>query len=221
MFTAGHALGSFLVVATQHSGTLADTVTVNVHETTGKTVQGPLFWAPVAGSVYMCTSNHFTDDGDGLGGVATISAVDGVVAPSTRSYTNIGAPFMYADGAGEVQVICSEVWHAPSGLVGTEQVTIDVVSNRPGTGMAKVFVYTNPCLTSDCRAGFTTQLPIPDPNWTTAPVSVTVTVSATTGANIWFKNTTCTIARRETQGHRYVASLGAAADLVGHEGFHQ
>ena len=84
LFTAGHALGSFLVVATQHSGTLADTVTVNVHETTGKTVQGPLFWAPVAGSVYMCTSNHFTDDGDGLGGVATISAVDGVVAPSAR-----------------------------------------------------------------------------------------------------------------------------------------
>ena len=148
LFTAGHALGSFLVVATQHSGTLADTVTVNVHETTGNTVQGPLFWAPAAGSVYMCTSNHFTDDGDGLGGVATISAVDGVVAPSTRSYTNIGAPFMYADGAGEVQVICSEVWHAPSGLQGTEQVTINIVSNRPGTGMAKVFVYTNPCLTS-------------------------------------------------------------------------
>jgi hypothetical protein len=73
-------------------------------------------------------------------------------------------------------------------MVGTEQVTIDVVSNRPGTGMAKVFVYSNPCLTSDCRTGFTSQQGF-DPAMTTAPVSQTVTVSATTGANIWFKNT--------------------------------
>ncbi len=189
LFTPGKPIGSFVVTATLQGGSLSGTASGNVHTTTGTTVQGPLFWAPVAGSVYMCTSNHFTDDGDGLGGVATISAVDGVVAPSTRSYTNIGAPFMYADSTGAVQVICSEVWHAPSGLVGTEQVTIDVVSNRPGTGMAKGFVYTNPCLTSDCRAGFTSQLPIPDPHWTTAPVTATVTVSATTGANIWFKNT--------------------------------
>jgi len=69
------------------------------------------------------------------------------------------------------------------------QVTIDVVSNRPGTGMAKGFIYTKPCLSSDCRASFTTQLPIPDPNWTTLPVSATVTVTDTSGANIWFKNT--------------------------------
>ena len=56
--------------------------------------------------------------------------------------------------------------------------------------MAKVFVYTNPCLTADCRAGFTDGAGLPaDPNWTTRRSPQTVTVSATTGANIWFKNT--------------------------------
>ena len=124
-----------------------------------------------------------------MGGVATITAADGLVAPSTRNYTNVGAPIVYGDGSGAVQVICSEVWHAPAGMVGTEQVRIDVVSNRPGTGMAKVFVYSNPCLTSDCRAGFTVVQDFQPPNWNTAPVSQAVTVSATTGANIWFKNT--------------------------------
>jgi hypothetical protein len=188
VFTAGYPIGSYLVTATMQGGSLAGTASGNVHATTGATVQGPLFWAPVAGSVYMCTSNHYTDDGDGLGGVATIAAADGVVAPNIRSYTNIGPPMVYGDGSGAVQVICSEVWHAPAGLVGTEQVRIDLVSNRPGTGMAKIFVYSNPCLTSDCRASFTSQQGF-DPNWTTAPVSQTVTVSATTGANIWFKNT--------------------------------
>ena len=187
LFTPGYPIGPYVVTATLQGGSLSGTASGNVHATTGATVQGPLFWAPVAGSVYMCTSNHYTDDGDGLGGVATITAAEGVVAP-TISYTNIGAPLIFGDGSGAVKVICTEVWHAPSGLPGTVQVTIDVVSNRPGTGMAKIFVYSNPCLTSDCRAGFTSQQGF-DPNWTTAPVSQTVTVSATTGANIWFKNT--------------------------------
>ena len=189
LFTAGYPIGPFQVTATLQSGSLSGSASGNVHSTTGQTVAGPLFWAPVAGSVYMCTSNHFTDDGDGLGGVATITAADGLVAPSTRNYTNVGAPIVYGDGSGAVQVICSEVWHAPAGMVGTEQVRIDVVSNRPGTGMAKVFVYSNPCLTSDCRAGFTVVQDFQPPNWNTAPVSQAVTVSATTGANIWFKNT--------------------------------
>jgi len=96
---------------------------------------------------------------------------------------------MSGDGSGAVKVICTEVWHAPVGMAGSEQVTIDIVSNRPGTGMAKIFVYSNPCLTSDCRAGYTGLQEFFPPNWTTAPVSQTVTVSATTGANIWFKNT--------------------------------
>jgi len=189
VFSGGYPIGTYEVTATLQGGALTGSVSGVVHATEGATVQGPLFWAPVAGSVYLCTSNHFTDDGDGLGGVATITASDGVIAPSVRPYTNIGPPLVSGDGSGAVKVICSEVWHAPAGLAGTEQVRIDVVSNRPGTGMAKVFVYTNPCLVADCRAGYTSQLPLPDPNWTTLPVSVTVTVSATTGANIWFKNT--------------------------------
>jgi hypothetical protein len=67
--------------------------------------------------------------------------------------------------------------------------------------MAKAFVYTklhcfNPPppdgdgLERPCgRIDFTTQLNLPDPHWTTLPVTATVTVSATEGANIWFKNT--------------------------------
>ena len=188
-FTAGYPIGAFTVTATLQAGSLSGSASGTVHQTTGRTVQGPLFWAPVAGSVYMCTSNHFTDDGDGLGGVATTTASDGIVAPAVRAYTNIGAPYMEPDGSGEVRVVCSEVWHAPVGMAGSEQVTIDIVSNRPGTGMAKVFVYTNFCLTADCRAGYTGLQDFSPPNWTTAPVSQTVTVSATTGANIWFKNT--------------------------------
>jgi hypothetical protein len=189
LFTAGNADGTFTVTATVQGGTLAGTVTVNIHDTGGETVQGPLFWSPVAGRVYLCTSNHFTDDAVSNGGVATITAtpIVGTIAPPV-AYSNLGAKF-YSDGSGTVKVVCQQVWEAPAGLPGTVQVTIDVVSNRPGTGMAKVFLYTNPCLTSDCRAGFTSQLPLPDPNWTTLPVSATVTVSATTGANIWFKNT--------------------------------
>ena len=132
-----------------------------------------------------------------LGGVATITAADGWSRLSTRPYTNIGAPIVYSDGSGAVQVVCTEVWHAPAGMVGTEQVKIDVVSNRPGTGMAKVFVYSNPCLTSDCRAGFTSAAGFTNPAMTTAQYPQTVTVSATTGANIWFKNTCRAIAAGE------------------------
>ena len=189
MFKAGYPIGSYTVTATLAGGSLTGTATGTVHQTTGATVSGPLFWAPVAGKVYLCTSNHFTDDGNGLGGVATMTASEGLLAPTTRSYTNIGAPVMSGDGSGAVAVVCDQVWEAPVGLVGTVDVTISVASNRPGTGMAKVFVYGNFCLTSDCRANYTYQLPLPDPNWTTLPAQVTATVSATTGANIWFKNT--------------------------------
>jgi hypothetical protein len=189
LFRAGGSVGSFLVIATLQSGVLADTVVVHVHDTGGQTVQGPLFWAPVPGTVYLCTSNHFTDDRVGPAGVATVSAlpVGGVLLPSV-AYSN-GPPVLYSQGDGAVAVVCQKVWQAPLGTVGPVQVTIDVISNRPGTGMAKAFIYTRPCLSSDCRASFTTQLDLPDPNWTTAPVSATVTVSDTSGANIWFKNT--------------------------------
>lgn len=192
LFTAGYPIGAFTVTATLQGGSLTGTAAGNVHSTTGQTVAGPTFWAPVAGKVYLCTSNHFTDDGNGLGGVATMTAASGLLAPTTRSYTNQGAPVVYGDGSGAVAVACDQVWQAPVDLVGTMNVTISVASNRPGTGMAKVFTYDQPCLTSDCRASYNpSSLLSPDftPNWTTAPVSITVTVSATTGANIWFKNT--------------------------------
>ncbi len=64
-FRAGVPIGGFVVTATLQGGTLSGTAAGTVHETAGKTVGGPpLFWAPVAGAVYLCTSNHFTDDGE-------------------------------------------------------------------------------------------------------------------------------------------------------------
>lgn len=200
--TAGGSVGTYVVTATLQGGSLAGTVPFNVHQTGGNSVVGPNFWNPSAGIVYLCTSNHFTDDALTNGAVATITAnpATGVLVP-TVTYTNSLAPVLYASGDGEVAVVCQQVWSAPVGLVGTVSVTIDVVSNRPGTGMAKGFVYTklqcfNPPppagngLERPCgRADFTAQLPLPDPNWTTLPVTSTVSVSATTGANIWFKNT--------------------------------
>ena len=190
LFTAGHALGSFLVVATQHSGTLADTVTVNVHETTGKSVEGPNFWTPSPGIVYLCTSNHYTDDALTNGGVATITAVPATgVLEQTITYVDSLPPVLYPDGAGEVAVVCQQVWNAPIGLAGTVSVSISVASTRPGTGMAKVFVYesvNNP----QGRADYTpSKLQDFGLNGTTAVVTSSVDVSATEGANIWFKST--------------------------------
>ncbi|MBP2648474.1 MAG: hypothetical protein H6Q77_2098 [Gemmatimonadetes bacterium] len=189
LFQAGNVLGSFTVTATEAGGTLSGSMPVSVHSTTGLTVAPPSFsfWAPQAGKVYLCTSNHFTDDPVGLGGTAVTvaSPAGGVTAPNV-SYTNLG-PHIYPDGSGEVQVVCQEVWSAPAPPNDVATVTITVTEN-PGSGMAKVFEYTNPCLTADCRAGYTDQQTF-EPNWTTAAVSASVTVSATAGANIWFKNT--------------------------------
>ncbi len=203
LFKAGHAVGSYLVIATIQGGSLADTVVVHVHDTGGESVTGPTFWLPEAGTVYLCTSNHFTDDAVGPAAVATVTAlpVGGVVLPSV-AYSN-GPPRIYPQGDGAVAVVCQKAWKAPVGLVDTVLVTIDVVPNRPGTGMAKVFIYSKlQCFTVDTtlvppdsvarpcgRTDFTTQLNLPEPNWTTLPVSATVTVSVTRGANIWFKNT--------------------------------
>lgn len=194
-FRAGAAIGRYMVTATQQGGTgLTAQVPVIVHSTTGRTVSpGPAFWAPTAGVVSLCTSNHFTDDGASRGGVASVSVSSGggVVAPSIP-YVNDGTPYTYADGTGEVRVWCQQAWVAPVGMSGTVDVTISVASTRPGTGMAKVFTYDQPCLVADCRANYN---PGPAffrdfaPLWTAAPVAITVTVGASTGANIWFKNT--------------------------------
>jgi hypothetical protein len=93
----------------------------------------------------------------------------------------------YADGSGAVKVECRPVWTAPSGLVGTVRVTIDVASNRPGSGMAKIFVYenrTNP----QGRADYSKEQDF-TPGMTTSAVSEFVDASLANGANIWFKST--------------------------------
>jgi hypothetical protein len=86
-----------------------------------------------------------------------------------------------------VNVECRAVWTAPAGLVGTARVTITVASNRPGSGMAKIFVYesrTNP----QGRADYTKEQDF-TPGMTTANVTEFVDASLTNGANIWFKST--------------------------------
>lgn len=202
LFQAGTVLDTFMVTATEVGGSsLSGSVPVSVHSTSGLTVS-PVpfaFWNPEPGKVYVCTSNHYTDDPAGLGGVAaTVAApAGGVTAPSV-SYTNLG-PHMYANGSGEVQVVCQVVWSAPPPPNDVATVTI-TVSENPGSGMAKVFNYTrlqcfsppvppspDPTPRPCNRTDFTDQQNF-DPARTT-PVSATVTVSATTGANIWFKNT--------------------------------
>jgi hypothetical protein len=195
-FTAtSAALGSYKIIAA--SGTLADTVPVVTFETSGATVAGPTFWLPVApggptigtAAIHLCTSNHFTDDPAGLGGTATVTATPdvGVTQPSVVYLT--GAPTVYGDGSAEVSVVCQKVWEAPPGLVGTVNVTISVSSNRPGSGMAKIFTYSSDRVPPpDGRAAFTRQQDF-TPGMTTATVSESYVVSASVGANIWFKST--------------------------------
>ena len=195
MYHAGTVLGPFTVTATQVGGPHSATGTVSVHNTTGLTVAPPsfAFWQPQPGKVYLCTSNHFTDDPTTLGGTAVTAATPsgGVTTPSV-GYTNLGAQF-YPDGSGEVKVFCQVAWSAPAapGDAATVSITVTEVA---GSAMAKVFIYDKlHCFTGaverPCNRTDGTQLNIPDPNWTTLPVTATVTVSAATGANIWFKNT--------------------------------
>jgi hypothetical protein len=204
-FTAtSAALGAYKIIAT--SGAYADTVPVVTFETAGVTVSGPTFWLPTAPSgptvgpaaVYLCTSNHYTDDAAGLGGTATVTATPNVgVLQPTVSYTT-NAATVYADGSAEVSVVCQKVWEAPVGLAGTVNVSISVASNRPGSGMAKIFTYASnavgpqsphyPTPPPSGRADFVTQQDF-TPNMTTSVVTESYTVSASVGANIWFKST--------------------------------
>lgn len=199
MFHAGTVLGTFTVTASEVGGTLTASVPVTVHTTTGLTVAPDsfAFWQPEAGKVYLCTSNHFTDDPVGLGGIAVTAATPagGVTNPSV-AYGTLGTKF-YPDSSGEVKVFCQVVWSAPPPPNDAATVSITVTENA-GSAMAKVFIYDKlvcyvdpPANTIErpCNRTDGTQLNIPDPNWTTLPVTATVTVSATTGANIWFKNT--------------------------------
>jgi hypothetical protein len=199
LFAAGEPIGRYMVTATEAGGSLTSSVPVIVHSTTGYTLApGPAFWTPVAGTVRLCTSNHFTDDGTRTG-IASATATGGDISSPTIAVTTDPAPQTYSDGTGEVRVLCQTVWSAPSGFSGTATVVLSVASTRPGTGMAKVFRYTQLVCYADpptntverpCgRADFTQQANIPDPNWTTQPVADTVVVSSTTGANIWFKLT--------------------------------
>ncbi len=189
LFRAGAPIGRYVVTATEVGGAaLSATVPVTVHSTTGVSVSGPTFWRPTAGKVYLCTSNHYTDDGDGRGGAATttVSSGGGVTQP-TVNFVNDGVPQVYGDGTGEVKVACQEVWSAPGGS-GDVTVTVAVTSTRPGTGMAKIFTYTLPCPVGDCRAQYTHSQDFA-PLMTTGTVTESVVVSETTGANIWFKST--------------------------------
>ena len=188
--TAGNSVGTFVVTATLQGGSLAGTMPFNVHQTGGNSVVGPNFWTPSPGIVYLCTSNHFTDDALTNGAVATVTAAPDVgVVTASIPYTNSHPPVLYPTGDGEVAVTCQQVWTAPGGLVGSVSVTISVASNRPGTGMAKVFSYeTSRVPPPTGRADFSQVLDY-SPNMTAAPVAMTVVVSATSGANIWFKNT--------------------------------
>ena len=188
--TAGNSVGTYVVTATLQGGSLAGTMPFNVHQTGGNSVVPPNFWTPSPGIVYLCTSNHFTDDALTNGAVATVTAAPDVgVLTASVPYTNSHPPVLYPTGDGEVAVTCQQVWNAPGGLVGSVSVTISVASNRPGTGMAKVFSYeTSRVPPPTGRADFSQILDY-SPSWTANPVAMTVVVSATAGANIWFKNT--------------------------------
>jgi len=196
-FTAGERLGLYKVIATQQGGTLADTVPIVVFETAGVTISGPTFYLPVSPSgptvgtaaVHLCTGNHFTDDPAGLGGVATVTATPnvGVVAPTVTFTTT--APVIYADGSGEVSTVCQKVWEAPAGLVGNVSVTISVASNRPGSGMAKIFTYASDRVPPPAERSQYSHDQDFTPGMTTGTVSETYVVSASVGANMWFKST--------------------------------
>ncbi len=190
---AGSPIGRYLLTAS--NGSLSASVPVIVHSTTGYTLPpGPAFWTPVAGTVRLCTSNHYTDDGT-RGGVATITATGGDVVSPSIPFTTDPVPQTYSDGTGEVRVLCQTVWTAPLGMVGDAKVYISVAPTRPGTGIAKVFVYARPeCMYTSgpdpCgRASYSTVRDFNPPNFTTAAVIDSAVVSATLGANIWFKPT--------------------------------
>ena len=90
---------------------------MSVPYTTGLTVAPAsfAFWQPLPGKVYLCTSNHFTDDPAGLGGTAVTVATPsgGVTAPSMWIIES-REPQIYPDGSGEVKVVCQNVWSAPA-----------------------------------------------------------------------------------------------------------
>ncbi len=190
---AGSPIGRYLLSAS--NGSLSANVPVIVHSTTGFTLPpGPAFWTPVAGTVRLCTSNHYNDDGT-RGGIATVTATGGDVVSPSVPFTTDPTPQTYSDGTGEVRVLCQTVWTAPLGMVGDAKVYISVAPTRPGTGIAKVFVYARPeCMYTSgpdpCgRASYSTVRDFNPPNFTTAAVVDSAVVSATLGANIWFKPT--------------------------------
>ena len=192
LYTAGYAVGRFLVIASLPDGSLADTVPVRVYNTTGQSV--PLFagdnlnfWTPEPGKVKLCTSNHFTDDPAGLGATATVTAAQGVVTSPVLFTTR--DTVQYLDGSGAVKVECRVVWTAPADLVGSVRVTVDVSSYLAGTGVAKIYTYesrTNPQGRADYTKNQSDWVP---PNWITTPTSEFVDASLTNGANFWFKLT--------------------------------
>jgi hypothetical protein len=195
-FVAGPvAHGRYSLIARQAGGgTLADTVPVTLHGTTGESVVGPDFWAPTPGAVHLCTSNHFTDDPVGLTATATITAAPDIgVLAASKPYATMtwGSYSPFPDGStiDFVRVACEKVFELPAGYTDSVRVRISVSSYSAGSGMAKIFKYENR-YTPQGRADFTP--PSQDwypPNWTTAQVADSVVVSPTNGANIWFKNT--------------------------------
>jgi hypothetical protein len=195
-FVAGPvALGRYTLIARQAGGgTLADTIPVTLHGTTGESVIGPDFWTPTPGAVHLCTSNHFTDDPVGLTATATIAATPDVgVLAASKPYATLTwgsySPFPDGPTIDFVRVVCEKVFELPVGYTDPVKVRISVSSYSAGSGMAKIFKYENRN-NPQSRADFTP--PSQDwspPNWTTAQVAESVFVSPTNGANIWFKNT--------------------------------
>lgn len=193
LFQAGTAIGPFTVTAALEAGSLAASAPVSVHATAGEP-EGT-FARPVAGTVQLCVSDHFTDDGV-LGGEASITASPSVgVVTGIVSYQTNPDPLLFPDGSGAVRVECQQVWRAPSGLVGPVTVRIGVAPARSGSAVAKIFRYSRlTCTNGDgsvrpCgRTDFTAAQSF-EPGWATAPVADSVTVTAGEGATIWFKST--------------------------------
>jgi hypothetical protein len=184
--------GRYSLVATEVGGAgLADTIPVILHQTTGESVIGPNFWSPVAGVLHLCTSNHFTDDPAGLGGTATITALPDLgVTTAIKPYTTLGWGSYSPAGTSIdfVKVVCEPVWQAPADLTDSVLVVVRVASNRPGSGMAKIFTYENRNNPTS-RADYTKVRDWVPPTFTVATVAESVWVKPTNGANIWFKNT--------------------------------
>ncbi len=156
-----------------------------------ESVIGPNFWSPVAGVLHLCTSNHFTDDPAGLGGTATITALPDLgVTTAIKPYTTLGWGSYSPAGTSIdfVKVVCEPVWQAPADLTDSVLVVVRVASNRPGSGMAKIFTYENRNNPTS-RADYTKVRDWVPPTFTVATVAESVWVKPTNGANIWFKNT--------------------------------